>query len=575
MKPHETLLDDGILVQFEDEMGRAAFVSHQWISPWNPDPNLSQLRHLQGALMKITKSSKAHIDPDILTELSGHAYQPGMSVHEFRSKPLFIWYDYFSIPQISAFTWTLGDINKPIDDAIASMPAYIARSHFFLVLCPVVESPDQTELFGPATWASRGWCRVEKTFRQLLPQRSYVVIKSADHFEMINDPATSYVLAGCPGEGMFGFKEDKERIGKTLGIFLKHLVLHYLQKEDFVAYRTYLNMQAFYLRGFSTGFGDEMFHLVPGSSELSSHLSPTTASFLYQNGFKKIREYDRSGWSPLCYAALRGDPEILQSLLKDKANPDEQTKKTNHLIGLAPALSVLALSSFFGHKECVQVLISARANLAAGYNPPLLAAAMGNQPECIRMLCNAGDSPCRTAFGSVTPLLLASMVASTEAVMEVLSLMGPRRNLSRALIVAMWYRGGTAELVQQLVEARADVNEQVRWPRTEVLGAAWAFQTIQYQLGAHRIATRLAYHSFDATPLMFAIISGQYEGASALLVAKADVSLQNSRKKTALELAQEMQVPQFLMDGLEGDLSTCNRIVASALTNRYPVSISF
>ncbi len=74
---------------------------------------------------------------------------------------------------------------------------------------------------------------------------------------------------------------------------------------------------------------------------------------------------------------------------------------------------------------------------------------------------------------------------------------------------------------------------------------------------------------------MQAVITGQYEGAAALLVAKAEVDVLNGRKTTALDLAKEIGVPQFLMKGLQGDLTDCERMAASALSNRYPFETSF
>ena len=35
----------------------------------------------------------------------------------------------------------------------------------FFVLCPTVETPDRSELLGPSTWESRGWCRMERQLR--------------------------------------------------------------------------------------------------------------------------------------------------------------------------------------------------------------------------------------------------------------------------------------------------------------------------------------------------------------------------------------------------------------------------
>ena len=140
MKPHEKLMEEDILVDFViemGEMGRAIFVSHQWLCPWKPDPKLAQFRHLQLALKNLLSTSKHLIDRDSTNEFATPS-GPSIPIEEFRKKPLFIWYDYFSIPQIDGDSWTSSDFKKPIEEALNSIAAYIARicpQHF--LLCPV------------------------------------------------------------------------------------------------------------------------------------------------------------------------------------------------------------------------------------------------------------------------------------------------------------------------------------------------------------------------------------------------------------------------------------------------------
>jgi len=582
MKPHEELLLEGKVVKFEDHMGRAAFVSHQWLCSGNPDPELSQFASLQGALRNILASKKKQIDPEISTELQTlfqqqTPFQQHILVEDFRSKPLFIWYDYFSIPQepdgsysrrLGSRTSEMGSCaSESMDKAIRSISAYIARCHFFFVLYPVVENPDRTRLFGPTTWASRGWCLLEKTLRELLPKRSYIVIKSAQHFEAIDAPTVSFLIGGCPAEGLFGVEEDKMTLGEVLAKFLKLIIWHHLQNGNLLAYRTYLNFQLLKLRGFpiDTSAEAKMFHPIPYSQPEGQRLS-ISAAFMYQNGFKKLTEYDSCGWSPMCYAAFRGDPRVLESLLEARGNPSDATKKAHPLVGSSEGLPLLSISSYAGHKECVRLLISARAKLDDGYNPPLFAAAMGKQPECVRMLCQARASLQATALGGIPCLPVAAMTGGVEVIWELLA-QSRTVSLSNALSLAMYYQGGTAEMVSQLVTARADVNEKVHLPWYSLFGLTFGIQSIQYRLGARRMAVRLGYHSLGATPLHFAIISGHYEAAASLLVARATLEV-NARKVSALDLARELGVPQFLMDGFDGDLTDCNRIVRTA-TDRY------
>eukprot|EP00434_Breviolum_minutum_P005465 symbB.v1.2.004816.t1/scaffold279.1/size242841/1 len=136
---------------------------------------------------------------------------------------------------------------------------------------------------------------------------------------------------------------------------------------------------------------------------------------------------------------------------------------------------------------------------------------------------------------------------------------------------ALYYRGD-AEMVQLLLDAKADMNEKMTMPLSTPYGLGWTILGIQRRFGAGRRGAHVGYHAFGSTPLMFAILTGQHEGAAVLLAAKAKVDVQNSRGWTALDLAKEHGAPQFLIDAIEGDLTTCSRIATSALTNRYPDS---
>ncbi|CAE7846844.1 ergic3, partial [Symbiodinium necroappetens] len=53
VKMHEELADAGVLTEFDESMGKAMFVSHQWLSEAHPDPDFQQLKVLQDALKNI------------------------------------------------------------------------------------------------------------------------------------------------------------------------------------------------------------------------------------------------------------------------------------------------------------------------------------------------------------------------------------------------------------------------------------------------------------------------------------------------------------------------------------------
>ena len=111
-------------------MGKALFVSHEWVSKMHPDPEFKQFQILQNALRNVV-SGLIHVDLDIGTELmfGGSRYLDlGAEAH---TQLLSIWYDYFSCPQLQIVQQggTGGDLDKAID----SIPAYVAKCSFFCV----------------------------------------------------------------------------------------------------------------------------------------------------------------------------------------------------------------------------------------------------------------------------------------------------------------------------------------------------------------------------------------------------------------------------------------------------------
>ncbi len=90
----------GSLCQYDHSMGRAVFVSHQWLGTQSPDPNFEQLLILQEMLMQMM-SGAARVSLPIVTELwFGRIKLP--RTEDFTQQPLYLWYDYFCIPQGAA-----------------------------------------------------------------------------------------------------------------------------------------------------------------------------------------------------------------------------------------------------------------------------------------------------------------------------------------------------------------------------------------------------------------------------------------------------------------------------------------
>ena len=141
----EELLEAGVLVDFDESMGKAIFVSHQWLSTHHPDPDGQQLKVLQDALKNLL-ADRSRISTSVVTEIF-YGQSPTPSAKDLRTTPLFLWYDYFSCPQKSQ-----ADQLR----AINSIPSYVARCLYFMILSPALKHESRSEILSQWTWAQRG-----------------------------------------------------------------------------------------------------------------------------------------------------------------------------------------------------------------------------------------------------------------------------------------------------------------------------------------------------------------------------------------------------------------------------------
>ncbi|CAE8624303.1 unnamed protein product, partial [Polarella glacialis] len=102
IRAQQVLLQEGILTEFKEGMGKVIFVSHQWVAHLFPDPDFAQLRVLQEALTNVMSGSIT-ISVDFPSQVL-HGISKATSAADLAAQPLFLWYDYFSCPQMAART---------------------------------------------------------------------------------------------------------------------------------------------------------------------------------------------------------------------------------------------------------------------------------------------------------------------------------------------------------------------------------------------------------------------------------------------------------------------------------------
>eukprot|EP00439_Symbiodinium_sp_Y106_P033238 s1911_g3.t7 len=558
VEPHEMLKARGELVVFSDDLGKAAFVSHQWLSKDHPDPDFKQMRTLQSALKRILNSSGS-VSLDFVTECLVQAAKP-LPMQDFQVQTLYFWYDYFSCPQLAG-QGNVYDHNQA--SAISSIPSYISACQFFFALCPVLECPLQGKVLTAATWSSRGWCRLERAARELSANSAWILIQSDASIEVVGTVLS--FPSGIVGEGDFGKVEDREKLAPVMRQILINKLHRCLREGDLPGFRRHFNLQTVHLRGLEID-------PVPGLLPSREAPGDVVAEFLHQNGLRRVGEADSAGWRPLHYAALAGNAEVLRGLLEQRADVNRRTSKDEPMLGFPPWMSALDLSVFYKHHQATRLLLTARAHLEGGVGPAVFVASSTDNAEAIRLLCAAGANPLGRDIIGPTVLQCAAGNGAAAALEELLVQGRPGSlDLSRALFDAAFFRGGSAELVQRLIGLRADVDFQMNVARDfKVLGRLmFAGKSLQYRLGRATTLTTLAYHLHGSTPLMQSIRSAQFEAAAALIAAGARLDLRNSRNWTAADFARGQSIPHFLQLGLEGDPSECRKLSSLAIPDGY------
>ena len=546
----------GDAVIFDESMGNAAFVSHQWVSSKHPDPDFEQMHVLLDALRRLLYSQGTAF-PNYITE----AFLPdvrGVSHEEFQARPLFVWYDYFSVPQ------RVVDSNQQAE-AISSIPAYVAKCRFFLALCPTIDCPAQGKVLNAASWMKRGWCTLERAARELSAHDSWILVQGSASLQVVGTAS----ISGSVGEGEFTRKDDPKKLAPVMRSIVKQKLLLSLKAGDMPSYRRHLNLQSVHLRGLE---------IEPVCSLLSDHggsapqVDDPVKFFLYQNGFSNFRDKDAAGFRPLHYAALSGNLQVVAGLLAQRAQLNQRTSKPEPKLGLPPWMSALDLAIFYKHNEAAQLLISYRADLRGGAAPSMCLAAWSNNPEGLRLLRGAGGSPFAQNVFGLSVLATAATHGSRAALEEMLAqAQHSPRDLSLALNVAMTNYVASAEIVERLLGLRADVDFQfdARRDLTWLARRIVSIKSLRHRLGQSSALSFVVFHAQGRTPLMAAMQNAQYEGAAALIAAGARLDLRNSRNWTAEDFAKGQVIPFFLQDGLKGDAAECERVTSLALPNGY------
>ncbi|MDC3321375.1 ankyrin repeat domain-containing protein [bacterium] len=169
MEVHQELKSRGFLTRWQDAPSDSEiiFVSHEWLSWAHPDPKGEQLRVLCRVLEKL-KSGELNTEMDpIHTILYKHKFTTKGKDWEAMLKRTCLWVDWFSMPQPGAEkedeigTEAMANLRAEGSRAIRSIPAYVERSDFIMILVPSLYHSNRDVPTCYRTWRRRGWCLLE------------------------------------------------------------------------------------------------------------------------------------------------------------------------------------------------------------------------------------------------------------------------------------------------------------------------------------------------------------------------------------------------------------------------------
>eukprot|EP00435_Cladocopium_sp_Y103_P064725 s980_g26.t1 len=321
-RAHEDLLADQELVIFDQSLGQAMFISHEWSGRRHPEPRPTRLGQELGDLGLRTTNDPYGEQVRVLQEALHHmlhvadtvpvefaselifGHDRGMMTSELKSRELFVWFDFFSCPQLEGSVAGIQDVQQQ---------NAIKRS-----------------------LAMRAWCRLERLASQLhAGEDKYIIeVHSAKH-QFLSSP---YEFCREPvGEGNFTITSDREVAAGVLhSMFTKRLQFH-VKRKEFHSYRILLNLQYSQFRDLPS---EPIEDVIPGfcTDDTADEKTLAFRKFMYQNGFEEVTSRDEAGWSPMCYAALRGDPAILQALMQRGASVQDTTTKATPKLFMDPQL---------------------------------------------------------------------------------------------------------------------------------------------------------------------------------------------------------------------------------------------
>ena len=439
----------------------------------------------------------------------------------------------FSIPQITVRRpGDNPDMGSDVKQSVDSIPAYVEASQVFMALCPDVEHHSSFQMCNLATWARRGWCRVECAAAAYGKLRKRMVVIRSSSVAFLMSPIT--YLFDTPGDGDFTVDTDRIQVYQIMEeIVDRHIEALWCQGEVTCA-RLFSARRRALLARLGTETDQEASRMM---------VAEPMSEFLQRFRFTCPTEQTADGLGPITCAAIAGNISVLRELVASKADMRARNRKNTPSIFMCKGDTVFMNACMHGgDPEVLAALLELRADpRPQGVAPPLVYAGDAGNVAAVEYLLDSGlaDIEDVDSFGN-TPVTNIPGCGSAECTLALLkrgaNVNPPPGILGWSpLVMAIW--DGSVECCRLLIEHRADVNRRIRGAG---LTGAMMYRTFRLMRPFVSDGSPIKCLTLieGATPLSAASFFGHSDIINLLLSARADPDVQARSGLRAADFAR-------------------------------------
>jgi len=588
MEVHQELKTRGFLTRWQDAPSDSEiiFVSHEWLSWAHPDPKGEQLRVLCRVLEKL-KSGELNTEMDpIHTILYKHKFTTKGKDWKAMLKRTYLWVDWFSMPQPGAEKEDeigeerMAKLRAEGSRAIRSIPAYVERSDFIMILVPSLYHSDREVPTCYRTWRRRGWCLLELYAAALARDSSNppLLVRSERGTPMWMSPMEvmklsigladftccqrNHVITTETQKVMSGGQVkkipcDKPIAGGILEQLINAKINHLYNAEgDLVMARLHYVLKHWWMRELK-----EQGRFITDNNK--SAVEKFKKKLKWQDDEKW---FDCDGVGVLFYAVVSDEPHVVRELLRElKQNFKgvEYTRRLESLVrdegyvalGIPGRMTALLAAMVFASAQIICLLLEYDADLKSvdvmGNNALLLASAMGrtNNVKCWLEKMERCDLETRNALmtAGLTSLHASVYVGAvkfdtTKTLLEAGADMTSHAFTGENVLhFAVENEDSDPDVIRLLLQklSTGDINSQSRANSVVWRGIRFVAKAL-YRAGIAKEGL-FGYLAMDAgtTSLNKAVVRGDVEIVKLLLKAGADPYVENDLGMNAFEICNK------------------------------------